>query len=41
MRIAQMGDKVAWGAAGSRGTGFSSIPDYLWLDTGQAPERDR
>jgi hypothetical protein len=37
LRLAQLGDSVAWQGATAR---FGAIPDYIWLDTGETPERD-
>ena len=39
-KVAKMGEEVAWKAAKTPGASMAHIPDYIWLDTAQVPERD-
>jgi len=40
LRIAQRGNDIAWRSASSSGPGMATIPDDIWLDTAETPERD-
>lgn len=39
-KVAKAGEEIAWEAATLPGRGMNHIPDYIWLDTAQIPERD-
>jgi hypothetical protein len=40
VRVAKMGEEAAWEPASGAGTSLVEIPDYIWLDTAETPERD-
>lgn len=39
-KVAQTGNAIAWRGAGTSGSLMSHIPDYIWLDSAETPERD-